>query len=63
MTIDFDYIEDGKADNFEIVQSSGDAGIDHAALMAVYFAKLPPKPPELKGADHFEVQFNFEYQP
>lgn len=60
VTIAFDDIGDGKADNFEIMKSSGDANLDHAALMAVYFAKLPPKPPELKGMTHFIVELNFQ---
>lgn len=60
VTIGFDDIGDCKADNFEIVKSSGDANLDHAALMAVYFAKLPPKPPEFKAITHFVVEINFE---
>lgn len=60
VTIGFDDIGDGKADNFEIIKSSGDANLDHAALMAVYFAKLPPKPPELKEITHFSIEINFE---
>lgn len=60
VTIGFDDKGDGKADNFEIIKSSGDANLDHAALMAVYFAKLPPKPPELKAITHFIVEINFQ---
>lgn len=59
VTIDFDYTEAGKADNLEIVKSSGDANLDHAALMAVYFAKLPPRPPELEGNTRFSVHVDF----
>jgi len=59
VTIGFDYTVDGKADNLEIVKSSGDANLDHAALMAVYFAKLPPEPPALKGVTRFVVDVNF----
>ena len=60
VTIGFDDIGDGKADNFEIIKSSGDVNLDHAALMAVYFAKLPPKPPELQSVTRFIVEINFQ---
>lgn len=59
VVIDFDYTAGGKADNFEIVESSGDASLDHAALMAVYFAQLPPEPQELQGIKHFTVEVDF----
>jgi TonB family protein len=59
VTVDFDYTPGGKADNLEITSSSGDANLDHAALMAVYFAKLPPEPPELKGITRFKVTIGF----
>src|SRR5579885_3071373 len=49
VTVGFDYTAGGKADNMEIVKSSGDADLDHSAIMAVYFAKLPAEPPELAG--------------
>lgn len=60
VTISFDYTADGRADNMEIEKSSGDPNLDHAALMAVYFAKLPPEPRELKGITRFIVDVNFE---
>jgi TonB family protein len=59
VTIDFDYMDGGKADNMEITKSSGNAYLDHAALMTVYFAKLPPEPPELKGITRFRITVNF----
>ena len=60
VTVGFDYTDGGKADNFEIVESSGDTYLDHAAIMAVYFAKLPRKPPELKSITRFIVKVNFK---
>jgi TonB family protein len=59
VTVDFDYTDGGKADNMEITKSSGNAYLDHAALMTVYFAKLPPEPPELKGITRFRITVNF----
>jgi TonB family protein len=59
VTVDFDYTDGGKADNMEITKSSGNAYLDHAALMTVYFAKLPPEPPELKGVTRFSIVVNF----
>ena len=62
VTIGFDYTADGKADNMEIVKSSGDANLDHSALMAVYFAKLPSRPPELDGVTRFVAVISFKFQ-
>lgn len=57
--VEFDY-RDGAVSSIRLVQSSGFALLDPAALAAVRDARYPPPPPELRGrALHYVVWVRF----
>ena len=57
----FDYIHGNKAQNVQVVKSSGSIYLDAAALMAVLQADLPPKPCGLEDIKHFVFTEDFSF--